>query len=78
MYLAKVGCLLQQKTVAEALDDDHVDVDVDQNDQMVVNACNARFDKALENMAICLFESMQRVKRQKLTDNLILICLIMR
>jgi hypothetical protein len=78
MYLAKV-CLLQQKTVAEALDDDHVDVDVDQNDQMVANACNARFDdKALENMAICLFESMQRVKRQKLTDNLILICLIMR
>jgi hypothetical protein len=76
MYLAKVGCLLQQKTVAEALDDDHVDVD--QNDQMVANACNARFDKALENMAICLFESMQRVKRQKLTDNLILICLIMR
>jgi hypothetical protein len=75
MYLAKVGCLLQQKTVAEALDDDHVDVD--QNDQMVANACNARFDKALENMAICLFESMQRVKRQKLIDNLILICLIM-
>jgi hypothetical protein len=43
MYLAKVGCLLQQKAVAEALNDDDDDI-VDQNDQVVVNAYNARFD----------------------------------
>jgi hypothetical protein len=58
MYLAKVICLLQQKAVAVTLNDD--EGDDDQNDQMVIDAYDARFDKALENMAICVNAKSQK------------------
>ena len=50
MCLAKVVCPLQQNAVAETLNDESVDV----NDEKAVEIYNVRFDKALENMAICV------------------------
>jgi hypothetical protein len=59
MYLAKVICLLQQKAVAVTLNDDEGD-DGDQNNLMEIDAYDARFDQALENMAICVNTKSQK------------------
>ena len=50
MCLAKVVCPLQENAVAEALNDESVDM----NDEKAVGIYNETFDKALENMAICV------------------------
>ena len=50
MCLAKVVCPLQQNTVAEVLGQD----DFDPEDEKAAAAYNARFDKALDNMAACV------------------------
>ena len=50
MCLAKVVCPLQQSAVEEALNDENVDM----NDEKAAAIYNATFDKALENMAICV------------------------
>jgi len=50
MCLAKVVCPLQQSTVAKVLHED----DFDPQDEKAAAAYNAKFDKALENMAACV------------------------
>ena len=57
MCLAKVVCPLQQSVVQNVLnDDDSVDV----NDKKAVEIYNAKFDKALENMALCVTSKSER------------------
>uniref|UniRef100_A0A7S3QEP1 Holocytochrome c-type synthase n=1 Tax=Chaetoceros debilis TaxID=122233 RepID=A0A7S3QEP1_9STRA len=63
MCLAKVVCPLQQETVATALSDDNFD----SNDEKAAEAYNARFEKALENMSVCVNSKSQRavIAREK-------------
>ncbi len=56
MCLAKVVCPVQQEAVAEALNDE----DVDMNDERAVAIYNTKFETALENMAICVSGKSQK------------------
>ena len=63
MCLAKVVCPVQQDAVAKALNAD----DFDPNDEKAAEVYNARFEKALENMSVCVTAKSQRaaVARQE-------------
>ncbi len=56
MCLAKVVCPVQQDALAVALNSDNFDP----NDEKAVDAYNARFEKALENMTICVTAKSHR------------------
>ena len=56
MCLAKVVCPIQQDAVASALNADGFD----SNDEKAVEAYNTRFEKALENMTICVTAKSQK------------------
>lgn len=66
MCLAKVVCPLQQNAVAQALNAD----DFDHNDEKAVEAYNAKFEKALENMTVCVTgkSAAAAAARQKYPD----------
>lgn len=66
MCLAKVVCPLQQEAVAEALNAD----DFDPSDEKAAAIYNERFEKALENMTICVTGKSQRaaVARQRFPE----------
>ncbi len=57
MCLAKVVCPLQQKAVADVLD---AADDLDSDDENTVKAYNAKFEKALENMSLCVTSKSER------------------
>jgi hypothetical protein len=56
MCLAKVVCPVQQDALAVALNAD----DFDPNDDKASEAYNARFEKAVENMTICVTAKSHR------------------
>jgi len=56
MCLAKVVCPLQQSAVEKALNDDNVDM----TDKKAAAIYNATFDKALENMSICVNQKSEK------------------